>query len=97
MPRVAPHSALGYLRLSRLLPSPIGSAMVHPPPLLLARLWHLKRATLIASPAWWLRASALGFGHLPRCPDLMVWTLWSGPCSLDLGLYLPRLGCLGVP
>ena len=29
----------------------------------------------IASPAWWPGASALGFGHLPRCPDLVVWAL----------------------
>ena len=42
------------------------------PPLLLARLWHLKRATLITSPAWWPGVSALGFGHLPHCPDLGV-------------------------
>ena len=74
-PRVAPRGAPGYLRLSRSLPPPIGSAMVHPPPLLLARLWHLKRATPSAGPAWWPGASALGFGHLPRCPDLAVWTL----------------------
>ena len=72
MPRVAPRGALGYLQLSRSLPPPIGSAMVHPPPLLLARLWHLKRATPSASPAWWPGASALGFGHLPRCWDLAV-------------------------
>ena len=71
-PRVAPRSAPGYLQLSRLLPPPIGSAMVHPPPLLLAQLWHLKCATPSAGPAWWPRASALGFGHLPRCWDLAV-------------------------
>ena len=46
-----------------------------PTPLLLAWLWHLKCATLIASSAWWPGASALGIGHLPRCPDLVVWAL----------------------
>ena len=86
-PRVAPRGAPRYLRLSRSLPPPIRSAMVHPTPLLLARLWHPKRAIPSAGPAWWPGASALGFGHLPRCWDL----------GLGLGLYLPRLGCLGVP
>ena len=43
----------------------------------------------------------------PDCrPGLVAWSLGSGlqppaslsgPCSLDLGLYLPCLGCLGVP
>ena len=72
MPRVVPCGAPGYLQLSRLLPPPVGSAMVHPTPLLLAWLWHLKCATLIAGPAWWPGALALGFGHLPYCLDLAV-------------------------
>ena len=75
MPCVVPCGAPGYLQLSRSLPPPIGSAMVHPRPLLLARLWHLKCANPITGLAWWPGASALGFGHLPRCPDLAVWTL----------------------
>ena len=86
-PRVAPRSAPGYLRLSRLLPPPIRSVMVHPPPLLLARLWHLKHAT--PSPAW--------PGGLSFSSGLWPPALLPGPRGLGLGLYLPRLGCLGVP
>ena len=74
-PHVAPRGAPGYLWLPRSLPPPIGSAMVHPLPLLLARLWHLKRATPSTGPAWWPGALALGFSHLPRCLDLAVWAL----------------------
>ena len=29
----------------------------------------------ITGPAWWPGALALGFGHLPHCPDLVVWAL----------------------
>ena len=74
-PRVAPRSTPGYLQLSRSLPPPLRSAMVHPPPLLLTRLWHLKCANPIAGLAWWPGALALGFGHLPRYLDPTVLAL----------------------
>ena len=68
VPSPSPYQCLMW----RLVPPPIGSAMVHPPPLLLAWLWHLKHANLIAGPAWWPGALALGFSHLPHCPGLVV-------------------------